>query len=260
MHECLSFDEVHLLGIRYHKVTTEQLLDYILQMAKGNGKVTVANVNIRAMNFAYDLSWYRKFINSSELVFCDGFGVAAGSRIMGAHVHAEHRMTCPDWIDRLAYLSALQNSSIFLLGGKPGIALEAANKLRSKNRGLRIDGYHGYFDFHNAENDQVINLINKFQPDILYVGLGMPLQEHWILNNREKLNAHVFLPLGACLDFYTNVTSRGPRWMTDYGLEWLSRLVTEPARLWKRYLIGNPLFFWRVLKQRAGVLKRTQDD
>jgi N-acetylglucosaminyldiphosphoundecaprenol N-acetyl-beta-D-mannosaminyltransferase len=83
------------------------------------------------------------------------------------------------------------------------------------------------------------------------VGFGMPLQERWILDNINRIEARVFLPLGACLDFYTGNVYRGPRWMTDRGLEWLTRLFTEPQRLWERYVVGNPLFFYRLLKQRV---------
>ena len=76
----------------------------------------------------------------------------------------------------------------------------------------------------------------------------MPLQEHWILENLDRVEARAFINLGACLGFYTNTIYRGPRWMTDRGLEWLARLMTEPYRLWKRYIIGNPLFLYRVIK------------
>ena len=78
----------------------------------------------------------------------------------------------------------------------------------------------------------------------------MPLQERWILDNISRIEAGVFLPLGACLDFYTSNVARGPRWMTDSGLEGLTRVVIEPQRLWKRFLLGYPLFLYRVLRQR----------
>ena len=78
----------------------------------------------------------------------------------------------------------------------------------------------------------------------------MPLQERWIIDNLDRLESRVFLPLGACLDFYTDSVPRGPRWMTDNGLEWLTRLVTQPTRLWERYIVGNPLFLYRVLRKR----------
>ncbi len=113
-----------------------------------------------------------------------------------------------------------------------------------------MQGHHGHFEKSGAENELVIQKINEFQPGILYIGFGMPLQERWILDNINQIEARVFLPLGACLDFYTGTVYRAPRWMTDHGLEWLTRLVTEPQRLWERYILGNPLFFYRVFKQR----------
>lgn len=113
-------------------------------------------------------------------------------------------------------------------------------------------GHHGYFEKTGVENEQVVRRINHFAPDILFVGFGMPLQERWILANRERLNTRVFLPLGACLDFYVGDVWRGPKWLTNHGLEWLTRLLTEPRRLWPRYLIGNAQFLGRCLKYRIG--------
>jgi N-acetylglucosaminyldiphosphoundecaprenol N-acetyl-beta-D-mannosaminyltransferase len=201
------------------------------------------------MNFAYELSWYRDFINQADLVFCDGFGVLLGAKLEGQPVQSTHRMTCPDYIESLAKACADADVSIFLLAGQPGVVERAITKLRRVAPRLRIQGHHGHFQKHGSENDAVIKQINRFRPEILYVGLGMPLQERWILDNIDRINANVFLPLGACLDFYTDQVHRGPRWMTDRGLEWLTRLITEPGRLWERYLIGNPLFFYRVLKE-----------
>ena len=93
---------------------------------------------------------------------------------------------------------------------------------------------------------RIVKEVKEFKPDILYVGFGMPLQEQWINHNIQKIEAKVFLPLGACLDFYTGSVYRGPSFMTNAGFEWLSRLITEPKRLWKRYLIGNLEFLYRV--------------
>jgi N-acetylglucosaminyldiphosphoundecaprenol N-acetyl-beta-D-mannosaminyltransferase len=109
---------------------------------------------------------------------------------------------------------------------------------------------HGFFQKSGPENEQVIVAINTFKPHLLIVGFGMPLQEAWIQANMNQIDARVIMPLGACLDFYTGRVPRGPAWLTNHGFEWLARLLTEPRRLWKRYLIGNPLFLYRVLKQR----------
>ena len=244
------FDEVILLGTRFHKVTVTELIDYVVESSKLEKKTIVGNVNVRAMNFAYEFPWYRDFLNNAELVFCDGFGVLLGGKLQGYSLQSIHRMTCPDYIENLALTCEKQNVSLFLLAGKPGVVETAIAKLTAIAPNLKIQGHHGHFEKSGKENDFVINEINKFTPGVLYVGFGMPLQERWILDNINQIEARVFLPLGACLDFYTGSIYRGPRWMTDRGLEWLTRFFTEPKRLWERYVVGNPLFFYRLLRQR----------
>jgi N-acetylglucosaminyldiphosphoundecaprenol N-acetyl-beta-D-mannosaminyltransferase len=244
------FPVIDILNTKFHQLTVQELLEYIVQAGKSSKKIIVGNVNVRAINFAYKLPWYQNFINNSDLVFCDGIGVILGAKILGNQVSSLHRMTAPDYIENLALSCQQQNVSLFLLAGQPGITDKAINKLTKIAPNLRISGHHGYFDKNSKESDVVIEEINKFKPDILYIGFGMPLQERWILDNFDKIETNVFLPLGACLDFYTDSVYRGPKWLTDNGFEWLTRLFTEPSKLWKRYIIGNPLFFYRVLKQK----------
>ncbi|BAZ23829.1 WecB/TagA/CpsF family glycosyl transferase [Kalymmatonema gypsitolerans NIES-4073] len=251
-----KFDEIVLLGTRFHKLKVNQLIDYAVNAAKLERKTTICHVNIRGMNFAYELPWYRDFLNKSDLVFCDGFGVLVGAKLCGCSADSSHRMTCPDYIEDFAKACERENVSLFLLAGEPGTVDKAIAKLKVVAPNLKVKGHHGYFDKSGEENEFVIQEINKFKPDILYIGFGMPLQERWILNNAEKIETKVFLPLGACLDFYSGNVNRGPRWMTNCGLEWLTRLVTEPQRLWHRYVVGNPLFFYRVLQERFTKLLR----
>ena len=245
-----KIDEVSLLKTRFHKVRVNELIEFVTKAAKLDKKTVVGNVNVRAMNFAYEFPWYRDFLNKAELVFCDGFGVLLGAKLEGYSVQSVHRMTCPDYIENLALACEKQDVSLFLLAGKPGVVDKAIAKLKAIAPNLRIQGHHGHFEKSGEENDSVIDKINKFQPGILYVGFGMPLQERWLLDNINRIEARVFLPLGACLDFYTGSVYRGPTWMTDRGLEWLTRFFTEPQRLWERYIVGNPLFFYRLLKHR----------
>jgi N-acetylglucosaminyldiphosphoundecaprenol N-acetyl-beta-D-mannosaminyltransferase len=245
-----KFPEVNLLNTKFHQLTVQDLIQYIVDAGKVDKKTIVGNVNVRAINFTYQLPWYRDFINNSDVVFCDGVGVILGAKVLGYDLESKHRMTCPDYIESLALACEQQNVSLFLLAGKPGVTDKAIDKLLAIAPNLRIEGHHGYFDKDGNENKSVIEKINQFKPDVLYIGFGMPLQERWILDNIDKIEARVFLPLGACLDFYTDSVYRGPRWMTDNGLEWLTRLITEPTRLWERYIVGNPLFFYRVFIQR----------
>ncbi|NEO98665.1 MAG: WecB/TagA/CpsF family glycosyltransferase [Symploca sp. SIO2E9] len=244
-----AFEEVVLLKTRFHKLTINELIEYVVQAAKLQKKTIVGNVNVRAMNFACKLPWYRNFLNNSDLVFCDGFGVLLGAKLQGCSVESCHRMTCPDYIEDLALACERQNVSLFLLAGRPGVVEKTIAKLSAIAPNLKVQGHHGYFEKLGTENDAIIDKINQFKPGVLYVGFGMPLQERWILENKERIEARVFLPLGACLDFYTDTVYRGPRWMTDRGFEWLTRLTTEPRRLWERYLLGNLLFFGRIFTE-----------
>lgn len=244
-----QFQEIRVLDVRFHKITVRDLIDSIVWAAKSDQKNIISNVNIRAMNIASKQPWFQNYLNNSDLVFCDGFGVLLAARLFGYPLTREHRMTCPDYIEELARACAKHDISIFLLAGRPLVVDQAIAKLVKLAPGLKITGHHGFFDKTGAENDAVIEKINAFKPDIVYVGFGMPIQEQWIMNNADRIEAKVFLPLGACLDFYTGMVYRGPRWLTDYGFEWMIRLFTEPRRLWKRYLIGNTVFYGRVLKR-----------
>lgn len=245
-----DFEEAFLLNTRFHKLEVDQLIDYILDASKLAKKTKVSNVNGHAINLAYELPWYRDFLNNSDLVFCDGFSVVVVARLLGFSVQSEHRMTWPDFLDKLAITCEAQEVSIFLLAGRPGVADKAIDRLLTIAPNLKVQGHHGYFEKTGSENALVIQKINEFKPDLLFVGFGMPLQERWISDNIEQIDTRVFLPCGACLDFYTGTVTRAPRWMTDRGLEGLSRVVIEPRRLWRRFLLGYPLLLYRVIRQR----------
>lgn len=244
-----TFPKREVLNVHFHEITVCQLIEYIIESASLPVKSIVGNLNVRAANFAYELPWYRDFIRSCSLVFCDGFGILLAAKLNGYELNSDHRMTCPDYIEDLAKSCEKAGLSLFLLAGRPGITEKAISKLTAIAPNLKIDGHHGFFEKTGPENDVVIEKINQFSPAILYVGFGMPLQERWIIDNFDKVDTHVFLPLGACLDFYTDTVKRGPKFLTDNGFEWLTRFLTEPRRLWSRYFIGNTLFFYRALKE-----------
>lgn len=242
---------VSILGVRVHSISLDHLLDFITQNAESGRKVVIANVNVHALNLAYQDSWFRGFLNCSDLVFCDGFGVSWAAKFL-SDVRL-YRYTPPDWFPLLGQNCAKRGLSMFLLGAKPGVVERAANALQQAAPGLKIVGtHHGYFDSSPASHEQhtLIGQINFLKPDILVVGFGMPLQEKWIDQNKDQLDTMVFIPVGAMFDYLAGETARAPRWMTDHGLEWLGRLIIEPKRLWKRYVIGNPLFILRVLAQK----------
>ena len=245
-HEQVQWHRVSLLGVKIDALSLDELLTQIRSTMPSTEQVMISYVNTYAVNLSYTLPWFREFLNQSYLTFCDGFGIKLAAKLTGQQL--SYRFTPQDFIDYVCEDAVRNNWRIFFLGAKPGVAQLAAKTLIDKHPGLKIETYHGYFckAFDSVENLEVIERINVFQPHILAVGFGMPLQEQWILENLNSLNAKIAFPVGALFDYISGQVLRGPRWMTDHGLEWLSRLAMEPRRLWKRYIIGNPLFIWRV--------------
>jgi N-acetylglucosaminyldiphosphoundecaprenol N-acetyl-beta-D-mannosaminyltransferase len=242
---------IDLLDIRIQDLSVEELVEAVIEAAKGDTPHLIAYANVHAFNLAARDARFKRILQNADRVFCDGVGVRLGAWIMGRRLR--YRNTPPDWMPQLAMACAQHQMSLFLLGGHPGVAEQAAARLCREVPGLRIAGsHHGYFDkgLSSAENRAVVQAINEAQTNILLVGFGMPAQEYWIDENRAQLNVQVFIPVGALFDYLAERLYRAPRWMTDNGLEWLARLVVEPRRLWRRYLIGNPQFLWRVIRKR----------
>jgi N-acetylglucosaminyldiphosphoundecaprenol N-acetyl-beta-D-mannosaminyltransferase len=244
-------EAVNLLGVLVGTLPVESLMKFSTRTILAGGKARAVYVNISAINLAQEFIWFRDFINSSDISYCDGFGVKWGACLLGLRI--PYRFTPPDWIHLLTAECARQGFSIFLLGGHCGVAMKVAEIFKRQFPDLKIAGsHHGYFDKSPgcAENEAVLQEINTTRPDVLLVGMGMPFQERWLLENWDRIETKVAFPVGALFDYVAGELPRAPHWMTDHGLEWLGRLMVEPGRLWRRYLIGNLHFLWLLLKQR----------
>ena len=240
---------VCVAGVRIRPITMKDLLGEIDGVIDRKGRAIFANVNVHAINIAYESPWFRRFLNDAQLVFCDGFGVLLAAYLLGRKL--PERITYADFMPVLAERGSTNKYKFFFLGAKPGIAERAADKLRMKYPDLKVNCHHGFFDRRkdSSENRAIIELINQSQSDILVLGMGMPFQESWLLENFENLNVRLALPAGAVFDYMSGELPRPPKWMHKIGLEWLGRLLIEPRRLWRRYLIGIPLFLYRVLRE-----------
>lgn len=252
----MAIDQVEVLGVNIDSIGIKDLHQEIDKFIKDNRHALILNVNIYCLNLAYKNSWLRSFLNKSDIVFCDGAGVMLAAKLLGQAL--PERITYADWMWNLAKLANKNNYSIYLLGGKPGIADQAAKKFIDAFPDLRILGtHHGYYDKFtgSVENNQVVEEINELSPNILIIGFGMPIQEQWLMENWYRLNTNIALTGGAVFDYVSGELRRAPTWMTNNGMEWLGRLLIEPRRLWQRYLLGIPQFFWRIFLQRVGLLK-----
>ena len=240
-----------VLGVGVDPVTVEGLHAEVERLIQRGERGLVLNANAHCLNLCYEDPSLRAFLNGADVVFCDGAGVMLAARLLGARI--PERITYADWAWRLAAFAEAEGFSVYLLGARPGVAKEAARRLRARHPHLEVVGVrHGYFDHAAGSpgNEAVVEEINAARPDILLVGLGMPLQEYWLMENRNRLEVGVALTGGAVFDYVSGGLRRGPRVLTNNGFEWLARLLIEPGRLWHRYLVGNPLFLLRVLGQR----------
>ncbi|MBN1572467.1 MAG: WecB/TagA/CpsF family glycosyltransferase [Deltaproteobacteria bacterium] len=243
-------EEIRILDIKVNPLTTGELNREIGAIIREGRKELVLNVNVNAINQALKHPFMKELLNSAEIVFCDGHGVMLGAKILGHDI--PERITYADWMwDLSAYMEA-EGFSFYFLGAEEGVARAAAERLVGRFPALKVVGTrNGYFDKENgAENDAVIEGINRVSPDILVVGFGMPAQERWLKDNWERIDARVALTGGACFDFISGSVKRAPRWMMTLWLEWFFRLLLQPRRMFYRYVVGNPLFILRVILER----------
>lgn len=252
-------DRVEVLGVAVDPFRAGELGGRVLELARsersGAGPSLVLNVNAHSLNLARREKGLAQVLESADVVFADGAGVVLAARMAGGHL--PERITYADWAWDLSRLAESEGLSVYLLGGRPGVPERAAGKLTQAYPGLKIAGtHHGYFDrtTSGGENRRVVEGINASEPDLLLVGMGMPVQEQWLLDNRDYLSARVALNCGAAFDYVSGELRRGPKLLTENGFEWLARLTVEPERLWKRYLIGNPVFLARATK--AALVRR----
>jgi N-acetylglucosaminyldiphosphoundecaprenol N-acetyl-beta-D-mannosaminyltransferase len=227
---------------------TELLRRITSWVGDGQGSRRVMYVNAHVLNQSLEQPALRTALNEADLVYCDGYGVRLAAKAL--EVQIPHRMTGADWIWDLAGLCEVLGLSIYMLGSEPGYAAEAAQRLGARHPDLRLVGaHHGYFEVGSAHDERVVEDINERRPDILLVGMGTPKQELWVQRNAARLDVGVLWTVGALFDYVSGHTPRAPGWLADNGLEWIFRLAIEPQRMWRRYLLGNPVFVSRVIGQ-----------
>ena len=183
---------------------------------------------------------------SADIIFPDGFPIVLSAKLLGKEI--EERVTGADLFPAICRILAKRAGKIFALGGHPGTESLTKERLTDKYQGLKVEAYAPPFGFsHNSEEaDMAVRLINSYQPDVVFVCLGMPKQEMWSFKYRRELNTKLILCVGAALEFDLGLIRRAPKWIQTLNSEWLWRLCSNPRRLWKRYLIDD-IAFLRIL-------------
>lgn len=234
-----AIQRAHLLGV-YVDVLDIPLLNQILEYAiRNREKWIIANHNLHSVYLYHRHPVMSAFCERARFIHVDGMPIVFAAKLLGLPLSRRNRIGYIDWLPPLMREAAKNSWRIYYLGSKPGVAEKGANVLRREFPGLIMRTHHGYFDAspHGADNPRIVAEINEFDPDILMVGMGMPRQEAWILENIAGVNARVFLNAGACIDYFAGEVPLTPRWLGQIGLEWLYRLFLNPKYFWKRYLI-----------------------
>lgn len=223
--------------------TMDALID-----ARERGYLCVAPVH--ALMTARDDPEMLEALRRATLVVPDGMPVVWAANALGERL--EDRVYGPELMSRYSDRCAERGHRVWLYGGRDqGTLVQLALTLRQRHPGIQVvGGYSPPFRPLGAEEeDALVRQINAARPDVLWVGIGVPKQEKWMLRMRERLEVPVMVGVGAAFDFHAGRVSMAPRWMQDRGLEWLYRLGQEPQRLFWRYLSTNPRFVLAFARQ-----------
>jgi len=210
----------------------------------------IVGPNAQLVTLAEHHPRFAEAMQAADLAVPDGISVVLASRLLGVPI--PERVTGGDLMGRLCAEAAHYGFRVFFLGGLPGAAMMAAWNLEQRYPGLRICGTWcppPGFENDPREQAQIRDAIDNVHPDLLCVALGAPKQEIWMYENAASLPVGAILPVGAAFDTQSGLRRRAPRWVQRLALEWLFRLLMEPRRLWRRYLIGNAEFMLLVLRQ-----------
>ena len=207
-------------------------------------------VNAQVVVLAREDERFAQAILSAHLLYPDGLSIVMASRLLGRPLIEQ--IPGGELMELLCREGAKEGLSAYFLGGLPGAAEKAAQTLGARYPGLVIAGHccpQLGFERNLEESAQLLKSIQDAAPDMLFVGLGVPKQERWIFDNSSVLPIGVAVPVGAALDTVAGYRKSAPVWARRSGLEWFYRLVLEPKRLWRRYLIGHPKFVLMVIVQ-----------
>ena len=252
-----SQDRLCVGDVSFDNVNMTQALERIGDMLQGSSAQQVSFVNPACVNIAAGDRGYRRLLGRAALVLPDGIGIKIAADILG--VPLKQNVNGTDLFPRLCEMLQSRGASVFLLGGRPGIAEQVAAVIRASWPQLQIAGLRdGYFE--TSQEGEVAAQVAASQADVLLVARGVPMQDVFIDRHLHQLGVKVAIGVGGLFDFVSGRINRAPAWMRDSGLEWTYRLLQEPSRMWRRYLLGNFSFLGRIALQRLGLRRPANDE
>ena len=235
--------KIDVMGLKFDSMTMDEALSRAEALLRGEKAAYVVTPNAEIAYEALHDGQLREMLNGADLMLPDGAGVVLASKLLRTPV--KQKVAGVDFAVGLLGVLERNGQSLYLLGGKPGIGELAAQKMLEAHPQLRIAGIaDGYF----RDEAPVIEKINASGADALFVCLGAPKQERFMVQHRQELHVHLMAGLGGSLDAFAGTVQRAPAWMIRLNLEWLYRLIREPKRF--RRMLRLPKYLWAVMLKR----------
>jgi N-acetylglucosaminyldiphosphoundecaprenol N-acetyl-beta-D-mannosaminyltransferase len=248
-----TLDRVNILGVGVNPITIDLAVRIIDGWISRGEQHYICVTGVHGIMESQRDEILRHIHNAAGLVTPDGMPLVWLSALKG--YRGVERVYGPDLMLAVCKDSTPNRYRHFLYGGTPVVLERLSCNLQLRFPTINVVGAYSppFRPLTPDEDDKVVQLINSANPQIIWIGLNTPKQEFWMANHLGKLNAPVMIGVGAAFDFHAGTKKQAPRWIQRSGLEWLFRLSTEPQRLWRRYLINNPLFILLVLAQALGI-------
>lgn len=239
---------IYAFDIKVNPVSLPEFVILIREHLQLRKHIVQFGVNSATVNEANENDEFRRVINSADLLNIDGMSVVWALRCLGHKV--PERVATPDLAESVMKMAEENNFSVFLFGATDPVISLCVENLKIKYPLLRISGWrNGYFK--PDEEYRIIDQINNSGANILLIGISSPKKELFYDRFRDRIKVNYTLGVGGYFDILSGRTKRAPKWMQNLGFEWAFRLLQEPNRMWRRYLIGNNKFLWRLIKEKA---------
>jgi N-acetylglucosaminyldiphosphoundecaprenol N-acetyl-beta-D-mannosaminyltransferase len=252
-----NLPRANVLGVGVSAINMEQAVLLFDSWLSNGGRGYVCVTGVHGVMEAQRDSSFRQILNGALLTAPDGMPTVWVGKLQG--FSKMDRVFGPDLMTRVCELSCRRGYTHFLYGGQPGIVAQLNTVLTARFPGLKVvDTYTPPFrPLNNDEEQDLLHRVSRVKPDVFWVGLSTPKQERFMAEYANKIDAKIMVGVGAAFDYHTGLIKDSPQWLKKVGMQWLHRLGQEPARLWKRYLINNPSFLWKISLQLLGVSKYT---
>jgi len=239
-----------ILGVVFDNMLPETACERFFELVETQEPSTVFTPNPEMVMLAKKDNGFKEILNSSDLLVPDGIGIVLASRLTKNPIK-----------QRVAGIELLQNAfaderakkyNWYFLGGKPGVAEKARERMQAQHNGLQIIGARdGYFS--PEDEEAVINDIVAAEADIVLVGLGFPRQERWIVANKDKIGARLYMGVGGSFDVLSGELKRAPKLFRRVGMEWFWRLLRQPSRIWRQRVLVKFVFVALFSKMRGAL-------